>query len=200
MNDMKKGLIFVLFALVSIVSYSQISWNAKVGMNMSNYTGDMDTDMKIGFNVGVGMEYQFSDMWSIQPSLMLTQKGAKIKEDGETMKFNPMYLEIPVLAAARFAVADNQNIVVKAGPYFSFGVAGKVKVGDDKADFFGDGDDQFGGKRFDCGIGVGVAYEIGKFFVGLDGEFGFTNVVDFKSDGVSNPKNMNFSIGVGYKF
>ena len=47
---------------------------------------------------------------------------------------------------------------------------------------------------------VGVAYEIGKFFVGLDGEFGFTNVVDFKSDGVSNPKNMNFSIGVGYKF
>lgn len=197
---MKKGLIFVLFALVSIVSYSQISWNAKVGMDMSNYTGDMDTDMKIGFNVGVGMEYQFSDMWSIQPSLMLTQKGAKIKEDGETMKFNPMYLEIPVLAAARFAVADNQNIVVKAGPYFAFGVAGKVKVGDDKADFFGDGDDQFGGKRFDCGIGVGVAYEIGKFFVGLDGEFGFTNVVDFKSDGVSNPKNMNFSIGVGYKF
>ena len=197
---MKKGLIFVLFALVSIVSYSQISWNAKVGMNMSNYTGDMDTDMKIGFNVGVGMEYQFSDMWSIQPSLMLTQKGAKIKEDCETMKFNPMYLEIPVLAAARFAVADNQNIVVKAGPYFAFGVAGKVKVGDDKADFFGDGDDQFGGKRFDCGIGVGVAYEIGKFFVGLDGEFGFTNVVDFKSDGVSNPKNMNFSIGVGYKF
>ncbi len=200
MNDMKKGLIFVLFALVSIVSYSQISWNAKVGMNMSNFTGDMDTDMRIGFNVGVGMEYQFSDMWSIQPSLMLTQKGAKIKEDGETMKFNPMYLEIPVLAAARFAVADNQNIVVKAGPYFAFGVAGKVKVGDDKADFFGDGDDQFGGKRFDCGIGVGVAYEIGKFFVGLDGEFGFTNVVDFKSDGVSNPKNMNFSIGVGYKF
>lgn len=197
---MKKGLIFVLFALVSIVSYSQISWNAKVGMNMSNYTGDMDTDMKIGFNVGVGMEYQFSDMWSIQPSLMLTQKGAKIKEDGETMKFNPMYLEIPVLAAARFAVADNQNIVVKAGPYFAFGVAGKVKVGDDKADFFGDGDDQFGGKRFDCGIGVGVAYEIGKFFVGLDGEFGFTNVVDFKSDEISNPKNMNFSIGVGYKF
>ena len=44
MNDMKKGLIFVLFALVSIVSYSQISWNAKVGMNMSNFTGDSDTD------------------------------------------------------------------------------------------------------------------------------------------------------------
>ena len=117
---MKKGLIFVLFALVSIVSYSQISWNAKVGMNMSNFTGDMDTDMRIGFNVGVGMEYQFSDMWSIQPSLMFTQKGAKQDE----VKMNPMYLEIPVLAAARFAIADNQNIVVKAGPYFAYGIAG----------------------------------------------------------------------------
>ena len=48
---MKKGLIFVLFALVSIVSYSQISWNAKVGMNMSNFTGDADTDMRVGFNL-----------------------------------------------------------------------------------------------------------------------------------------------------
>ena len=193
---MKKGLIFVLFALVSIVSYSQISWNAKVGMNMSNFTGDMDTDMKIGFNVGVGMEYQFSDMWSIQPSLMISQKGGKYDEDGETVKFNPMYLEIPVLAAARFAVTDNQNVVVKAGPYFAFGVAGKVKVGDEKGDFFGDGDDQYGGKRFDCGIGVGVAYEINKFFIDLTGEFGLTKI--YEGDGA--PKNINFSIGVGYKF
>ena len=188
---MKKGLIFVLFALVSIVSYSQISWNAKVGMNMSNFTGDMDTDMRIGFNVGVGMEYQFSDMWSIQPSLMFTQKGAKQDE----VKMNPMYLEIPVLAAARFAIADNQNIVVKAGPYFAFGIAGKCKIGDEKIDFFGDGDDQFGAKRFDAGLGVGVAYEINKFFIDLSGEFGLAKL----ADGDGAPKNMNFSIGVGYK-
>ena len=176
----------------SEVNYSQISWNAKVGMNMSNFTGDMDTDMRIGFNVGVGMEYQFSDMWSIQPSLMFTQKGAKQDE----VKMNPMYLEIPVLAAARFAIADNQNIVVKAGPYFAFGIAGKCKIGDEKIDFFGDGDDQFGAKRFDAGLGVGVAYEINKFFIDLSGEFGLAKL----ADGDGAPKNMNFSIGVGYKF
>ena len=189
---MKKGLIFVLFALVSIVSYSQISWNAKVGMNMSNFTGDMDTDMRIGFNVGVGMEYQFSDMWSIQPSLMFTQKGAKQDE----VKMNPMYLEIPVLAAARFAIADNQNIVVKAGPYFAFGIAGKCKIvfKDTKDE---DGDILMeGAKKFDAGLGVGVAYEINKFFIDLTGEFGLTKIYD--GDGA--PKNINFSIGVGYKF
>ena len=140
---MKKGLIFVLFALVSIVSYSQISWNAKVGMNMSNFTGDADTDMRVGFNVGVGMEYQFTDMWSIQPSLMFTQKGAKLGD-------------------------------IKANPIF----------GDDAA------------KRFDFGLGMGVAYEINRFFVDLSGEFGLVKMYD----GDGSPKNINFSIGVGYKF
>ena len=88
---MKKGLIFVLFALVSIVSYSQLSWNAKVGMNMSNLSGDAikDSKMKVGFNIGVGAEYQFTEMWSVQPSLMFTTKGAKAdySEEGETDKY-----------------------------------------------------------------------------------------------------------------
>ena len=65
-----------------------------------------------------------------------------------------------------------------------------------EADLFGSGEDQMDMKRFDFGIGVGVAYEINKFFVSLDGEFGLTKLVD--GDGA--PKNMNFSIGVGYKF
>ena len=165
MTDMKKGLIFVLFALVSIVSYSQISWNAKVGMNMSNFTGDADTDM------------------------MFTQKGAKLGD----IKANPMYLELPVMAAARFAVVDGQNVVVKAGPYLACGIAGKYKMNGVKEDFFGDNS---GGKRFDFGLGVGVAYEINRFFVDLTGEFGLTKVYDASG----SPKNINFSIGVGYKF
>lgn len=185
---MKKGLILVLFALVAVASYSQISWNAKVGMNMSNFTGDNDTDMRVGFNVGFGMEYQFTDMWSLQPSLMFTQKGAK----ANGVKCTPLYLEIPVMAAARFAVTDNQNVVVKAGPYLGVGIAGKIKAGGQKADFFGDG----AGKRFDAGLGIGVAYEVNRFFVDLTGEFGLAKVYDFSGA----PKNLNFSIGVGYKF
>ena len=35
---MKRNLVFVLFALVSVVGFSQVSWNAKVGMNISNFT------------------------------------------------------------------------------------------------------------------------------------------------------------------
>lgn len=183
---MKKGLIFVLFALVSIVSYSQISWNAKVGMNLSNLTGDADTDLKVGFQAGVGMEYQFTELWSLQPSLMYTTKGAKF--DGE--KINPLYLELPVFAAARLPIADSQNIVLKAGPYFAYGVGGKaagVKVFDK---------DGLDANRFDFGLGFGVAYEIDRIFVDLTGEFGLTKFNDVSG----SPKNINFAIGVGYKF
>lgn len=217
---MKKSLIFVLFALVSVVSFAQLSWNAKVGMNMSNLTGLEESSMKVGFNLGVGAEYQLTEMWSVQPSLMFSTKGAKqdfsVGGDKDEYTYNPVYLEIPIMAAARFAVADNQNVVVKAGPYLAFGVGGKCKnswsedgeSGEDKYDLFKDTKDEDGdivneaSKRFDFGIGVGVAYEIGQIFVDLTGSFGLTKFADtFNNKGEKvGVRNMNFSIGVGYKF
>ncbi|WP_333616324.1 porin family protein [Bacteroides pyogenes] len=198
---MKKGLIFVLFALVSIVSYSQVSWNAKVGMNLSNVTQIDDSKVKAGFQAGIGMEYAFNELWSIQPSLLFTTKGFKLKEDGATLTANPMYIELPIMAAVRFAVADGQNFVVKAGPYIAYGVGGKYKIGDEKVDFFGDTKIAGitvveGANKFDAGLGVAVAYEINRIFIDLTGGIGLTKLYD----GEKSPKNMNFSVGVGYKF
>ena len=45
------------------------------------------------------------------------------------------------------------------------------------------------------GLGVGVALEFGRIIAGLDGQFGLVDVQK-----LGNPKNMNFSIVVGYKF
>ena len=62
---MKKSILFVLFALISVAGFSQITgWNAKVGMNFSNYTGDLDMNAKVGFKLGGGFEYAFDDTWS----------------------------------------------------------------------------------------------------------------------------------------
>ena len=175
---MKKSALFILFALISVAGFSQITgWNAKVGMNISNYTGDADLNAKIGFKLGGGFEYAFDNTWSLQPSLFLSTKGAK--KDGNSI--NAMYLELPVMAG---------------GPYLACGIAGKTKIdlGNDterKYDTFGD--DAL--KRFDAGLGVGVALELGKVIVGLDGQFGLVDV-----EKIGNPKNTNFSIVLGYKF
>ena len=49
---MKKSILFILFALVSVVGFSQITgWNAKVGMNISNYTGDADMNAKLALSL-----------------------------------------------------------------------------------------------------------------------------------------------------
>ena len=66
---MKKSILFVLFALISVAGFSQITgWNAKVGMNFSNYTGDLDMNAKVGFKLGGGFEYAFDDTfgWTIR--------------------------------------------------------------------------------------------------------------------------------------
>lgn len=193
-----------MFVLISVVSFSQVAWNAKVGMNISNYTGDTEMDAKVGLKLGVGMEYAFNDTWLLQPSLFLSQKGAKysvmVDNNSIDVSINAMYLELPVMAAARFNVANNTNIVVSAGPYFAYGVGGKAKT---EANILGSrtkvkestfGDDAF--DRFDAGLGIGVAAEFGKIIAGIDGQFGLVKV----TDGDDAPKNINFSISVGYKF
>lgn len=35
---MKKSILLVMFALLSVAGFSQVSWNAKVGMNISNFS------------------------------------------------------------------------------------------------------------------------------------------------------------------
>jgi len=187
-------------------SNSPVSWNVKAGMNISNWSGEGTdgTDAKVGYKLGVGMEYAFDKIWSLQPSLFLSSKG--VKESGEVdnvsgkITVNQVYLELPVNIQARLSVSDKTNIVFAGGPYMAYGVGGKMTVKASSGgssvsvdtDTFGDG----ALKRFDAGLGVGVALEFDKFIVGLDGQVGLAKL----SDGSGSPKNTNFSITVGYKF
>lgn len=207
---MKKGLIFVLFALVSVVSFSQISWNAKVGMTMNNVTKVEDSKMKLGYTFGVGVDYAFSDMWSVQSGLMFASKGTKIdlsySEDGDTesdeYKINPVYLEIPILAAVKFPISDNMKFIVNVGPYVAFGLGGKTtndysytsvdypednESGSQSFKLFSKEKDEDGNeaekaalKRFDLGLQYGIGLEFGHYLVNLSGQYGFINPVNEK--------------------
>ena len=105
--------------------------------------------------------------------------------------FNPTAGFAAFLIPAVLVLIIQQTLLLGIG--LAAGTAGKYKMNGVKEDFFGDNS---GGKRFDFGLGVGVAYEINRFFVDLTGEFGLTKVYDASG----SPKNINFSIGVGYKF
>ena len=50
--------------MLTMAQDSKVSWNAKAGLNLSNWTGAdvQGNNAKLGFKVGVGMEYAFKLM------------------------------------------------------------------------------------------------------------------------------------------
>lgn len=205
---MKKFLLTAVLGMFALAGFSQVKWDVKAGMSMSNLTGDVEnTNMKVGYTVGVGVDYAFSDMWSLQSGLNFTGKGVSFDdvegEDGGTWKLN--YIELPILGAAKFALNDNMKFVVNAGPYLAVGLGGKESY-DDGDDFklFSkeDGLEEAALKRFDLGIQYGVGLDIGEhYLVNLTGQNGFINMLNdkFWSEELS-AKNMAFFISVGYRF
>lgn len=195
---MKKFLMTAVLGMFALAGFSQVKWDAKFGMNFSNMTKFEDTKALPGFNLGVGMDYGFSENWSLQSGLMISSKGYKVKEGEYKETTRPIYLDIPILAAYKFNISDNTKFVINAGPYLAFGLGGKNKVDgvDESEKVFGDN----GWNRFDLGIQYGIGLELSdRYLINLTGQNGFICPWDTE-DGEDKPKNMTFSIGVGYRF
>ena len=198
---MKKSVLTVLFALFCTMSFAQLSFNVKAGLNLSSYIGDNSDHSKFkpGVRLGVGMEYQFTDIISLQPSLFFSQKGAKYSEgykgivDADAdVKINQLYLELPINVQFRFNIANNTNLVVAT--FDGEASIGNVGINaDEKIDTFGD--DGLGYNRFDAGWNIGLGVEFGQILVGLDTQLGFCKIMDGNA-----PHNANIGITVGYKF
>ena len=189
--------------MVAAVGFSQLRWDVKFGMNFSNATKLDDTKALPGFTMGVGADYAFNENWAFQPGIMITSKGFKVKENGRKATTRPIYLDIPILAAYKFDIADDVKFVINAGPYMAIGLGGKYKWHVDGAKshkiFDKEGADW---KRFDLGLQWGLGVELGEhYLVNFTAQHGFITPYDFDSDyDGDKPKNMSFAIGVGYRF
>lgn len=182
---MKKLAFFILLSLVTlgVSAQSNLKWNVNAGIGMSNWYGDDTdgTDAKFAYKVGIGLEVPFANtnIWSFQTGLNFISKG--VKGDGVTdawdvvdVTINQLYLELPLMVGARIHTASNFDLLFKGGPYLAYGVGGKTKIDgvSEKADTFGDD----GLKRFDAGLGLGVAFEFGNIVVGVETGTSFTKV------------------------
>ena len=68
---MKKLLLTVVLGLCTLAGFSQAKFDVHAGMSMANITNS-DADLKIGYSVGVGMDYAITDMWAFQTGLNFT--------------------------------------------------------------------------------------------------------------------------------
>lgn len=190
-----------------------VAFGIRVGMNSSNMKFSEDNssyspDNQIGFNAGVSIDIPMLQSLYLQTGLYYTTKGFKIEEnDGDekySTKATPSYLEIPVMASYRYDFSDNAQLQINFGPYFAYGIGGKYKEEwsykgekeEEKEDLFGK-DKYF--NRFDAGLGIGAGFTYSKIFIGLNYQFGLSNIAQNTEDGYS-VKNKNLSISIGYNF
>lgn len=198
----------LIFGITAVNAQSSpVTFGVKGGLNISNLdiSGGgftMDTDPKIGFNVGLTVDYALPANFYILSGLELTTKGADFDEHGVKFDPNLMYLQMPINAGYKLQVMDNLKILFFAGPYFAYGIGGKTKVSgyDEWGDYYSGKYDSFGSegwaKRFDMGINGGAGIEYNKFVATIGCDYG---VIDI-NDGSGDAYTQNVSFTVGYKF
>jgi len=210
---MKKLFSLVVVALFAITASAQITWNVKGGVGLATCYGDVE-DMSNHFvgKIGVGIEKPFAKNWSVMPSLELAWKGAEYnaKSENESIEetLDIFYIQVPIVAAYRINLNDSWNITLKAGPYFAYGLSGKMKgkysgeyenlsYSEDIFKDYGEGKDKIeAGNRFDAGLDFGVDFEYHRFVFGAEYELGLLKFAPDDAD----VKNAAAYVTVGYKF
>jgi len=171
------------------------TFGVKAGANLASFNGDIPkTNYVFKYQFGVTADLALTENFYIVTGLDFQTKGTKSKPRGSSnVKYNPIYLQMPIHAAYKFDIAPKTRFVVEAGPYLAYGIGGKMKEDGRKMNMFKD--NRF--KRFDLGLGAGVGVELNKFVIKGGYDFGLLDVCDVK--GVK-ARNHNGYITVGYHF
>ncbi|MDM1398136.1 porin family protein [Myroides odoratimimus] len=182
---------------------------AKAGLNVSNLTNS-DASSRTSFHVGAVAEIFINEKFSIQPEILYSEQGFKIKEsdsfNGVQNKIDVTsqlsYINIPIMA--KYYLVKGLNVQV--GPQFGFNVKAKNKINDliiagqnVQGTGFDDIDKDFKDsvKSFDFGVNFGAGYELpmGVFF---DARYN-VGLSKVNKEGEAS-KNGVFQLSVGYKF
>ena len=192
-----KKFILAFAIILSTAGYSQVTFGAKAGLNITNQKNiHGDSGSRYGFHVGgfATIPVSSDNQFFVQPELLYSQQGEKNEGTNISEVYQLDYLNVPVLFKPYFSEQDTEFYGL-LGPQFGFLVSEKVK---NQADT-GYVDDEY--SAFDLGAlaGLGFSYlRTWEFEVRY--LYGFTDSV--KDDASNNDKNrtsnLHFSIGYGF--
>jgi hypothetical protein len=195
----------------------------KGGVNFSNISSSSDGSYRDGnmlttFNAGVVADLPLATMFSIQPGVVLSGKGAKVSHyysvggdviASDKVKLNPLYIEVPVNFVVKLPITTGTNFFFGAGPYGAIGVGGKYKAEANAGNvdatathnlkFGNDSNDDL--KSFDYGLNALAGLEIDRVMLNINYGYGLAKIVP-NSDDNSNDKNKYrvLSVNVGFRF
>jgi hypothetical protein len=178
----------------------------KVGLNYSDLYGDDvgSSESLQRFCVGTFVGFPISDMVTIQPELLYTQKGTKwdlydpVVAAVEKAWVKLTYVEIPILTKIVIRPRGNVKPHICSGPYLGVNIAARGTMLQDgevvEREIIGDVND------IDLGVvsGIGIDVDLGKGAIVIDTRY-VLGLSGIDEDG-QDVRNKVFSFILGYAF
>lgn len=183
-----KKLIFTFFLMAgSLYSFGQeFGIGIKGGVNFAKLDGtssaEANFENRTGYHFGAFALIKISKV-GIQPEILFSQQGSKVKIAGDDFDANFSYINIPVIIKL-YTVA---GINLQVGPQFGF--LSRAEIDDDNAK------ESF--KNSDVSLAIGAGWDL-PFGLKIDARYnlGLTKIDD--SPEYTNIKNQVIQLSVGY--
>lgn len=172
----KLVLILILFPLSNPL-FSQ--WGIKGGVSSTDLAGPYyTTESVISLNFGGTYDYQLSDNWYFQPSLLFNTVGFDIGDDNFVIKNGQVRihaLEIPLNLSFRPKILNQAKLLTDFGLYGRYGLFGDLiyeyhsdTPKSDRSPF-----DAY--NRFDMGFNLGIGLQLQQYYGMLSFHRGLSN-------------------------
>ena len=157
---MKKYILLIVATLLGTVAVAQeVQLGVRVGLGLANQRVErivsIDTKSRISWQIGGEAEVSNDDMILVRLTLLLTSRGTRIEGSNfgidYHVRFRPLYLHVPVPLVTRMDIRG-MKVFGGLGPYFSFGLGGRIVTDGDIVvgwDFEGDEFIGWGNKNSD---------------------------------------------------
>ncbi len=192
-----KKLLLSLILIVSTISYAQITYGAKGGLNITNLKDiHGDSGSRYGFHVGgfATIPLSQNNQFYFQPEVLYSQQGEKNTGNDYDELYQLDYINVPLLFKPYFSEQDTEFYGI-IGPQVGFLINDNIK---NKANT-GYQDDEYNSIDVGALLGVGFSYlRTWEFEVRY--LYGFTDAVEEMQvkDRKNRTSNLHFSIG--YRF
>jgi hypothetical protein len=172
---MKKTLLAVAILLAAATTHAQhFQPGIKAGVNISNFTGGnfntVENNTLVGFHAGGLIRFKF-DKILLQPEVLFSTQGAKLKDSLTESDYKISYINVPVM----LQYETDGGFYVEAGPQFGFKI--NENIPNSTIENFA--------KSTDVSIALGLGY-ISKIGLGIGGRYtiGVSKVGDFDASDI----------------
>ncbi len=182
---------FAALLLTTSAKAQNVNLGIKAGLNGFNLEQDgFDYKTRINFNGGLLAHIHLGPQFGLQPEVMFSGQGAKLKTGNIDSDIKLSYINVPVLLQYMF---DN-GFRLQAGPQVGFLVGAKAELGNTEIDIKDDY------KTVDFAVTAGASYVHPPTGLGVDARYNLGISKINESSSVNDITNRGFQVGVFYLF